>query len=124
MNGGGRPRATSSVVLKVSWHVLTIVRRSRDVPPDMGRCGNYMKAMARDWSAVAGTEDMLRPLRMDGKLEQGTAIVNGLLVYTDGVGKNGIQPRRPAEAGSRYTLMVGKTGSCGRLGRPQPSQRT
>lgn len=112
---GGRPPVSNYVVLKVLWYVLTTGCRWRDVPLDMGCCGETARMRLERWEAngvwARVQTDMLRLLRKDGKLEQDTAIVDGVLVRAHGGGeKTGASPVDRRKRGSKYTLMVDKTG--------------
>lgn len=112
---GGRPPIPNSVVLKVLWYVLTTGCRWRDVPLEMGCCGETARSRLEEWQELGIWSrvqmDMLRLLRKDGKLEHDTAIIDGVLVRAHGGGeKTGPSPVDRRKKGTKYTLMVDKNG--------------
>lgn len=112
---GGRPPTSNFTIMKVLWYVLTTGCRWRDVPMEMGCCGETARLRLEYWEEIGVWEkvkiDMLRLLRRDGKLEQHTAIIDGALVRAHGGGeKTGPSPVDRRKRGSKYTLMVDKNG--------------
>lgn len=112
---GGRPTVPNYTVMRVLWYVLTTGCRWRDVPPEMGCCGETARLRLAPWEEIDVWErvkvDMLRLLRQAGKLDQHTAIIDGALVRAHGGGeKTGPSPVDRRKKGSKYTLMVDKKG--------------
>ena len=86
---GGRPPISNRTVMSVLWYVLATGCRWRDVPPQMGCCGETVRSRLRLWEAAGIWArlhvDLLGLLRRDGELEHDTAIVDAVLVQaTDG----------------------------------------
>jgi transposase len=75
--GGGRPRVSNRTAMKVLWYVLATGCRWRDVPTEMGCCGETARFRLKLWEAagiwarcmwtswdcstVTGTWSMARP---------------------------------------------------------------
>ena len=114
-SNGGRPPTPNRVVLKVIWYVLVTGCRWRDVPPEMGCCGETARTRLRDWERAEVWSrvhvDLLRLLRQDGELEHETAIVDSVLVRAHGGGeKTGPSPTDRGKTGTKYTLLVDRQG--------------
>ena len=113
--GGGRPRVSNRCVMKVLWYVLATGCRWRDVPTEMGCCGETARSRLCLWEA-AGIwgrlhVDLLGLLRRDGELEHETAIVDAVLIRAQGGGdKTGPNPADRGKPGTKQTLMVDKGG--------------
>lgn len=112
---GGRPPVQNIIVLRVLWYVLTTGCRWRDVPIEMGCCGETARRRLERWEELGVWDrvhaDMLRLLRRDGKLEHETAIVDGVLVRAHGGGQaTGPSPVDRRKKGTKYTVMVDKNG--------------
>lgn len=114
-SAGGRPRTENLTVLKVLWYVLVTGCRWRDVPPEMGCCGETARLRLREWEERGIWArlhlDLLRLLRRDGQLEHETAIVDSVLVRAHGGGeKTGPSPVDRRKSGTKYTLLVDRQG--------------
>lgn len=113
---GGRPRVPNRTVMDVLWYVLSTGCRWRDVPPQMGCCGETARTRLRDWERCGVWSrlhvDLLGLLRRDGELEHETAIVDSVLVRAHGGGeKTGPNPTDRRKPGTKYTLMVDRGGA-------------
>ena len=113
---GGRPRVTNLTVLKVLWYVLVTGCRWRDVPLEMGCCGETARTRLREWEQAGLWGrihlDLLRLLRRDGGLEHDTVIVDSVLVRAHGGGdKTGPNPVDRRKPGTKYTLAVDRQGA-------------
>ncbi len=64
---GGRPTVPNYTIMRVLWYVLTTGCRWRDVPPEMGCCGETARLRLELWEEIGVWErvklDMLRLLR-------------------------------------------------------------
>lgn len=113
---GGRPRVSNRCVMKVLWYVLATGCRWRDVPPEMGCCGETARSRLSLWEAAGLWArlhvDLLGLLRRDGELEHDTAIVDAVLIRAQGGGdKTGPNPADRGKRGTKQTLMVDKGGA-------------
>lgn len=113
---GGRPRVSNRCVMKVLWYFLATGCRWRDVPTEMGCCGETARSRLSLWEAAGLWArlhvDLLGLLRRDGELEHETAIVDAVLIRAHGGGdKTGPNPAERGKPGTKQTLMVDKGGA-------------
>jgi len=112
---GGRPRVGHRAVVRVIWFVLTTGTRCEDVPAELGCSGRTAHRRLRAWEEAGVSDrvhaDRLRLLRQRGKLDPGTAVVDGVLVRAfgggDGTGPSPVDRRKP---GTKYTLLTDRHG--------------
>jgi transposase len=112
---GGRPATDHYTILRVIWYVLVTGIRWRDVPAELGCCGETARSRLRDWEEQGIWDrlhlDMLRLLRRDGQLEHETAIIDSTQVRAFGGGvKTGPSPVDRRKRGTKYTLMTDRNG--------------
>jgi transposase len=112
--GGRRPKA-HHVVLKVIWFVLVSGCRWKDVPREMGCCGETARTRMQAWER-AGIWDqlhrlLLTMLREEHQLHLETTIVDTTQVRAFGGGDaTGPSPVDRRKKGTKYTLMVDRDG--------------
>src|SRR5260221_11921533 len=113
---GGRPPKTHRVVLKVIWFVLVTGCRWKDVPQEMGCCGETVLTRLQAWEH-AGIWDRLHQLLLttlnhEHQLHLETAIIDTTQLRTFG-GGNGTctAPLDPQPTGEEYKLAIGRDGS-------------
>jgi transposase len=103
------------VVLKVLWYVLSTGIRWRDVPSELGCCGETARVRLREWEEL-GIWDQLHHLllvrlRKEGQLEAQTVIIDSTQVRAHGGGdKTGPSPVDRRKKGTKFTLLVDKHG--------------
>jgi transposase len=112
---GGRPPKSHRVVLKIIWFVLVTGCRWKDVPKEMGCCGETARSRLQAWER-AGIWDQLHQLfltmlRHKNALHPETAIVDTTHVRAfgggDATGPSPVDRRKP---GTKYTLLVDRDG--------------
>src|SRR6185369_17428758 len=112
---GGRPRTPHRTVLKVIWFVLVTGCRWKDVPREMGCCGETARTRMQTWER-AGIWDqlhrlLLTMLRQANELHLETAIVDTTQVRAFGGGDaTGPSPVDRRKKGTKYTLLVDRDG--------------
>ena len=112
---GGRPPKTHYVVLKVIWFVLVTGCRWKDVPQEMGCCGETARTRLQDWEQ-AGIWDRLHQLLLtmlnhEHRLHLETAIIDTTQVRAFGGGDaTGPSPVDRRKKGTKYTLLVDRNG--------------
>jgi transposase len=112
---GGRPSKTHRVVLKVIWFVLVTGCRWKDVPQEMGCCGETARTRLQDWER-AGIWDRLHQLLLtmlnhEHRLHLETAIIDTTQVRAFGGGDaTGPSPVDRRKKGTKYTLLVDRDG--------------
>jgi len=112
---GGRPRKAHHTVLKVIWFVLVTGCRWKDVPQEMGCCGETARTRLQAWER-AGIWDqlhrlLLTMLRKENELHPETAIVDTAQVRAFGGGDaTGPSPVDRRKKGTKYTLLVDRGG--------------
>ena len=113
-NGGRRP-IDHHTVLKVIWFVLVTGCRWKDVPLELGCCGETARTRMQEWEQ-AGIWDtihqlFLKLLRQQDKLDTSTAIIDSTQVRAFGGGeKTGPSPVDRRKKGTKYTLLVDAHG--------------
>jgi transposase len=112
---GGRPATKHYTVLKVIWFVLVTGCRWKDVPKEMGCCGETARTRLQGWE-LSGIWDqlhhlLLTMLRQENVLELETAVVDTAQVRAFGGGDaTGPSPVDRRKKGTKYTLMVDRGG--------------
>lgn len=112
---GGRPRVGHYTVLKVIWFVLVTGCRWKDVPREMGCCGETARMRLQAWER-AGIWDglhkmLLTMLRQAHELHAETAIIDSTQVRAFGGGaETGPSPVDRRKKGTKYTLLVDRDG--------------
>lgn len=112
---GGRPRKTHYTVLKVIWFVLATGCRWKDVPQEMGCCGETARTRMQSWES-AGIWHRLHGLILtlmnhEKQLHLETAVVDTAQVRAFGGGAaTGPSPVDRRKKGTKYTLLVDRDG--------------
>lgn len=112
---GGRPPKAHRVVLKVIWFVLVTGCRWKDVPREMGCCGETARTRMQAWES-AGIWDqlhrlLLTMLRQENELHLDTVIIDTTQVRAFGGGDaTGPSPVDRRKKGTKYTLLVDRDG--------------
>lgn len=112
---GGRPPVGHYCVLKVIWFVLVTGCRWKDVPREMGCCGETARTRLQAWER-AGIWDqlhqqMLIMLRQADELHLETAIIDSTQVRAFGGGDaTGPSPVDRRKKGTKFTLLVDRQG--------------
>lgn len=112
--GGRRPKP-HYVVLKVIWFVLVTSCRWKDVPKEMGCCGETARTRLQAWER-AGIWDQLHQLLLtmlnhEHQLHLETAIIDTTQVRAFGGGEaTGPSPVDRRKNGTKYTLLVDRDG--------------
>ena len=112
---GGRPPIGHDSVLKVIWFVLVTGCRWKDVPREMGCCGETARTRLQAWEH-AGLWDklhllLLTMLREQNELHLETAIIDSTQVRAFGGGEaTGPSPVDRRKKGTKYTLLVDRDG--------------
>jgi transposase len=87
---GGRPPAAHRVVLKVMWFVLVTGCRWKDVPKEMGCCGETARTRMQAWERDGIWDQLhllfLTMLRQENELHLETTIVDTAQVRAFGGG--------------------------------------
>lgn len=112
---GGRPRTAHHTVLKVIWFVLVTGCRWKDVPQEIGCCGETarirLQAWERDgiWSRLHHL--FLTMLREGDLLHSEIAIIDTAQVRAFGGGDaTGPSPVDRRKKGTKFTLLVDRDG--------------
>lgn len=112
---GGRPPKPHRVVLKVIWFVLVTGCRWKDVPQEMGCCGETARTRLQDWERI-GIWDRLHQLLLsmlnhEHRLHLETATIDTTQVRAFGGGDaTGPSPVDRRKQGTKYTLLVDRDG--------------
>jgi transposase len=112
---GGRPPITHQVVLKVIWFVLVTGCRWKDVPREMGCCGETARMRLQAWERAGTWGDLhkllLTMLREQNGLHLETAIIDSTQVRAFGGGEaTGPSPVDRRKKGTKFTLLVDRDG--------------
>lgn len=112
---GGRPPITHVVVLKVIWYVEVTGCRWKDVPKEMGCCGETARTRLQAWEKSgiwdAIHQELLALLHKHGELDVGTVIIDSTIVKAFGAGDDtGPNPVDRAKPGTKFTLAVDRHG--------------
>lgn len=112
---GGRPRKSHRTVLKVIWFVLVTSCRWKDVPQEMGCCGETARTRLQEWER-AGIWSRLHHLLLtmlnhEKQLHLSTAIIDTTHVRAFGGGEaTGPSPVDRRKKGTKFTLLVDRDG--------------
>jgi transposase len=112
---GGRKPIGHYTVLKVIWFVLVTGCRWKDVPQEMGCCGETARTRLQVWER-AGIWDrlhqlLLTMLHQENELHLETAIIDSTQVRAFGGGEaTGPSPVDRRKKGTKYTLLVDRDG--------------
>lgn len=112
---GGRPPIKHYVVLKVIWFVLVTGCRWKDVPRELGCCGETARVRMQHWEHAgiwAQLHQMfLTLLNREKQLHTETAVVDTTQVRAFGGGEaTGPSPVDRRKKGTKYTLLVDRDG--------------
>lgn len=112
---GGRPRAGHRTVLKVIWFVLVTGCRWKDVPREMGCCGETARTRLQTWEreGIWGRlhQLLLTMLNHEKQLHLETAIIDSTQVRAFGGGAaTGPSPVDRRKKGTKFTLLVDRDG--------------
>jgi len=112
---GGRRPIRHRVVLKVIWILLVTGNRWKDVPREMGCCGETARMRLQAWER-AGIRDQrhrlfLTMLKHEKQLCEETAIIDTTQVRAfgsgDATGPSPVDRRKP---GTKFTLLLARNG--------------
>jgi transposase len=112
---GGRPPTAHRTVLKVIWFVLATGCRWKEVPHEMGCCGETARTRLQAWES-AGLWNQLHHLLLamlnhEKQLHLETAIIDTTQVRAFGGGDaTGPSPVDRRKKGTKYTLLVDRNG--------------
>jgi transposase len=112
---GGRPPTEHYIVLKVIWFVLVTGCRWKDVPKEIGCCGETARTRLQAWERAgiwSGLHKLLLTmLRQANELHAETAIIDSTIARAFGGGAaTGPSPVDRRKKGTKYTLMVDRDG--------------
>ena len=112
---GGRRAVKHYTVLKVIWFVLVTGCRWKDVPKEMGCCGETARTRLQVWERT-GLWDQLHQvllslLRKEHELNLETVVIDSTQVRAFGGGEaTGPSPVDRRKKGTKLTLMVDRNG--------------
>ena len=112
---GGRPPVKHYTVLKVIWFVLVTGCRWKDVPREIGCCGETARTRLQAWERLGIWNQLhhllLKMLQQEHQLHLETAIVDTTQVRAFGGGEaTGPSPVDRRKKGTKYTLLVDRDG--------------
>ena len=112
--GGRRPKSHHTV-LKVIWFVLVTSCRWKDVPEEMGCCGETARTRLQSWEREGIWSQLhqllLTMLNREGQLHLETAIIDTTQVRAFGGGDaTGPSPVDRRKKGTKFTLLVDRDG--------------
>ena len=112
---GGRPRVAHRTVLKVIWFVLVTGCRWKDVPHEMGCCGETARTRLQSWERDGIWSQLhhllLTMLNHEKQLHLETTIVDSTQVRAFGGGDaTGPSPVDRRKKGTKFTLLVDRDG--------------
>jgi len=112
---GGRRPIGHHKVLKVIWFVLVTGCRWKDVPQEMGCCGETARTRMQAWENMGIWDQLhlllLTLLREEKALHLETAIIDSTHVRAFGGGDaTGPSPVDRRKKGTKYTLLVDRDG--------------
>ena len=112
---GGRPAKSHHTVLKVIWYVLVTSCRWKDVPQEMGCCGETARTRLQRWEQAGIWERlhqlMLTMLNHEKQLDLKTMVIDSTQSRAFGGGeKTGPSPIDRRKKGTKFTLLVDRNG--------------
>jgi transposase len=112
---GGRPQTAHRTVLKVIWFVLVTGCRWKDVPQEMGCCGETARTRLQAWERAGIWSQLhhlfLTMLHQQQQLHLETAIIDSTQVRAFGGGDaTGPSPVDRRKKGTKFTLLVDRDG--------------
>ena len=112
---GGRPAIGHRTVLKVIWFVLVTSCRWKDVPAEMGCCGETARTRLQAWEKagiwVQVHQLLLTMLHRVHELHPETVILDSTQVRAFGGGEaTGPSPVDRRKKGTKFTLLVDRDG--------------
>jgi transposase len=112
---GGRPPKSHHAVLKVIWFVLVTSCRWKDVPKEMGCCGETARTRLQEWerAGIWGRlhQLLLTMLNREKQLHLETVVIDTTQVRAFGGGAaTGPSPVDRRKKGTKYTLLVDRGG--------------
>lgn len=112
---GGRPTKTHHSVLKVIWFVLVTGCRWKDVPNEMGCCGETARTRMQSWEEAGIWKQLhhllLTMLNHEKQLHLETVMVDTTHVRAFGGGEStGPSPVDRGKKGTKFTLLVDRDG--------------
>lgn len=112
---GGRRPVDHYSVLKVIWFVLVTGCRWKDVPKEMGCCGETARTRLQAWEREGIWDqlhkELLTMLRHENELHLEIAMIDSTQVRAFGGGEaTGPSPVDRRKKGTKYTLLVDRDG--------------
>jgi transposase len=112
---GGRRAKRHHTVLNVIWFVLATGCRWKDVPLEMGCCGETARMRLQAWERLGIWEKihhlLLTMLNHEKQLHMEVAIIDSTLVRAVGGGEaTGPSPVDRGKKGTKFTLLVDRDG--------------
>jgi transposase len=112
---GGRPLTGHRTVLKVIWFVLVTGCRWKDVPQEMGCCGETARTRLQEWERAGIWHQLhqllLTMLHRENHLHLETTIIDTTQVRAFGGGEaTGPSPVDRRKKGTKFTLLVDRGG--------------
>jgi transposase len=112
---GGRRPTPHHTALKVIWFVLVTGCRWKDVPKEMGCCGETARTRLQTWERARIWEQVhhlfLKMLHHEKQLHLETAIIDSTQVRAFGGGDaTGPSPVDRRKKGTKFTLLVDRNG--------------
>lgn len=112
---GGRPTKTHHTVLKVLWFVLVTSCRWKDVPKEMGCCGETARLRLQAWERAGLWSQIhqlfLTMLNHEHQLHLETVVIDTTQVRAFGGGDaTGPSPVDRRKKGTKFTLLVDRDG--------------
>jgi transposase len=112
---GGRPRAAHNTVLKVIWFVLVTGCRWKDVPKEIGCCGETARTRLQAWERagiwIQLHHLLLTMMRKADLLHPEIAVIDTAQVRAFGGGDaTGPSPVDRRKKGTKFTLLVDRDG--------------
>ena len=112
---GGCPMIPNETVVKVIYYVLSTGIRWRDVPPQMGCCGETARTRLRDWQKLEVWSQIhqhfVGELERLGRLDAEVVVIDSSHVPAPGGGEStGPSPVNRGKKGTKYSVLTDKNG--------------
>lgn len=112
---GGRPLIPNEVVTKVIYYVLVTGVRWRDVPLELGCCGETARTRLAEWQQLDVWPNIhrhfLQILEDNGQLDASLVIIDSSQVRAHGGGEStGPSPVNRGKSGTKYSVLTDKNG--------------